>query len=93
MPTLVFQQTKSGSFRTNYKEEEIYTTKFKNIQPGKLYECGLARLDDGRMIITECKFINDVILLLEQFNCEYDDKILIDYRNKLYDLSIKYEKK
>ena len=31
-------------------------------------------------------------LLLEQFNCEYDDKILIDYRKKLYDLLIKIKK-
>lgn len=32
-------------------------------------------------------------LLIEEFTCNFDVKFLIDYRKKLYDLLIKYEKK
>ena len=32
-------------------------------------------------------------LLNEEFTCNFDDKFLIDYRKKMYDLLIRYEKK
>jgi hypothetical protein len=54
---------------------------FKHSKQTDSYNCGVICL----------LFLEN--LFLEQFNCEYDDKILIDYRKKLYDLLIKYEKK
>jgi Ulp1 family protease len=54
---------------------------FKHSKQTDSYNCGVICL----------LFLEN--LLLEQFNCEYDDKILIGYRKKLYDLLIKYEKK
>jgi hypothetical protein len=54
---------------------------FKHSKQTDSYNCGVICL----------LFLEN--LFLEQFNGEYDDKILIDYRKKLFDLLIKYEKK